>query len=316
MASLFDTGPGTPEPVAGPWAPQHIPTRRQLLADNLSAKLRQTRHAAAALAHPIRLARAVPVLAGVARLALSPARAPRTSLNRRVETGRQIRFLLLSLAAVKHAAHAHQGKVNDVVLAIWTGGLRHLLASRTEPVARLEPITTIPTSLRSAGDTGTTDNEFGAMSLPLPVWEADADRRLDLIVTRTREAKAGQLPAAAMGVIARLSATPLGRYFAAHQHAVNVEVTNVAGPPVPVYLFGARVLAILPIVGPVGNMGPVLCAFSYAGQLVLVVTADARGFPDLDVLMAGMAADGRALLGSHAASEPARARANTPDARR
>jgi len=304
MASLFDTGPGTPEPVAEPWAPQRIPTRWQLLADNLSAKLGQARRAAAALAHPIRLARAVPVLAGVARRVLSPSRAPRTSLNRRVETNRRIRFVRLSLAAVKRVAHTHQGKVNDVVLAIWTGGLRHLLASRTEPVARLEPITTIPTSSRPASESGTVGNEFGAMSLPLPVWEAGAERRLDLVVGRTREAKAGQHPAAAMGVIARLSATPLGRYLAAHQHAVNVQVTNVAGPPVPVYLFGARVLAILPIVGPVGNMGPVLCAFSYAGQLFLVVTADAHGFPDLDVLMAGMEADGRALLGSHADSEP------------
>jgi len=93
-----------------------------------------------------------------------------------------------------------------------------------------------------------------------------------------------------------VSATPLGQYFAAHQHAVSVEVTNVIGPPGPVYLFGARVLAILPIVGPVGNMGPVLCAFSYAGQLFLVVTADAHGFPDLDVLMAGMETEGRARL--------------------
>ena len=304
MASLFDTEPAAPEPVAGPWAPQRVPTRWQLLADNLAAKLRQARRAAAGLAHPIRLARTVPVLAGVARRALSPSRAPRTSLNRRVGTGRQIRFIRFSLAAVKHAAHTHQGTVNDVVLAIWTGGLRHLLASRAEPVARLEPITTIPTSSRSAGDTGTVDNEFGAMSLPLPVWEADAERRLDLIIGRTRQAKAAQHPALAMGVIGRLSATPLGRYLAAHQHAVNVEVTNVAGPPVPVYLFGAQVLAILPIVGPVGNLGPVLCAFSYAGQLFLVVTADAHGFPDLDVLMAGMAADGRALLGSHVGGEP------------
>jgi diacylglycerol O-acyltransferase len=315
MASLFDPEPGAPEPVAGPWAPEPVPARWQLLADNLSAKLRQARRPAAALAHPIRLARTIPVLAGVARRALSPSRAPRTSLNRRVETVRQIRFLRLSLTAVKHAAHAHQGKVNDVVLAIWTGGLRHLLASRAEPVEQLEPITTIPTSSRPPGD-GTVDNEFGAMSLPLPVWEADAERRLDLIIGRTRQAKAAQHPAAAMGVIAWLSATPLGRYLAAHQHAVNVEVTNVAGPPVPVYLFGAQVLAILPIVGPVGNMGPVLCAFSYAGQLFLVVTADAHGFPDLDVLMAGMAADGRALLGSHADSEPDRARADTPTARR
>jgi len=65
-----------------------------------------------------------------------------------------------------------------------------------------------------------------------------------------------------------------------------------------------RVLAILPIVGPVGNMGPVLCAFSYAGQLFLIVTADARGFPDLDVLMAGMESDGHALLGGNARPRP------------
>jgi WS/DGAT/MGAT family acyltransferase len=307
MASLFDTDPGTREPAAEPWAPQRVPTREQVLADNLSAKLRQARRAAVTLAHPIRIARAVHVRVRVVRQAVSPARAPRTSLNRRVEAGRRIQFLRLDLAAVKHVAHAHQGKVNDVVLTIWTGGLRHLLTSRAEPVARLEPITTVPASSRPASGGATAGNEFGAMSLPLPVCEADAERRLNLIVGRTREAKAKQHPAAAMGMIARLSAPPLGRFFAAHQHAVNVEVTNVTGPPVPVHLFGARILAILPIVGPVGNMGPVLCAFSYAGQLYLVVTADAHGFPDLDVLMAGMESDGRALLDNHADREPASA---------
>jgi len=262
MASLFDAEPGAPEPVSKPWAPQRVPKRSLLLADNLSMQMARARRAAATLAYPIQLGKALHVRAGVARRALSPARAPRTSLNRRVETGHRIGFLSLNLAAVKHVAHAYQGKVNDVVLTIWTGGLRHLLVSRAEPVARLEPITTVPTSSRTASSTGTIDNEFGAMSLPLPVWEADVERRLDLIIGRTRDAKAGQHPAAVMGLLAGLSATPLGRYFAVHQHAVNVEVTNVIGPPGPVYLFGARVLAILPIVGPVGNMGPVLCAFS------------------------------------------------------
>ena len=138
------------------------------------------------------------------------------------------------------------------------------------------------------------------MALPLPVWQADVEHHLDLTIGRTRDAKAGQHPAAVMGLLAGLSATPLGRYFAAHQRALNVEVTNVIGPPGPLYLFGARVLAILPIVGPVGNVGLVLCAFSYAGQLNLVVTADAHGFPDLDVLMAGMETEGRALLGGDA----------------
>ena len=323
MAALFDAEPGAPEPgapepVSKPWMPQRIPKRSQLLADNLSMQMARVRRAGATLAHPIQLAKALHVLAGVARRALRPARAPGTSLNRRVETGRRIRFLPLNLAAVKHVAHAHQGKVNDVVLTIWTGGLRHLLVSRAEPVARLEPITTVPTSSRTASSTGTIDNEFGAMSLPLPVWQADVERRLDLIIDRTRDAKAGQHPAAVMGLLAGLSATPLGRYFAAHQRAVNVEVTNVIGPPGPVYLFGARALAILPIVGPVGNVGLILCAFSYAGQLFLVVTADAHGFPDLDVLMAGLETEGRALLTTSGLSTIGRgaARGLLPDVKR
>jgi diacylglycerol O-acyltransferase / wax synthase len=316
MASLFDAEPDAPDPAVQPWVPQPVPERSQLLLDNLSAKMAHARRGALALAHPVRLAKGLRVLAGAARPALSPARAPRTSLNRRVQPGRRIRSARLDLAAVKHAAHAHQGTVNDVVLTIWAGGLRHLLVSRAEPVERLELVTTVPTSSRPAGDTGTIDNEFGAISVPLPAWQADAGRRLDLIAARTRQAKAGQHPAAAMGLLARLSATPLGRYLAGHQHAVNVEVTNVTGPPVPVYLFGAPVLAVLPIVGPVGNMGPVLCAFSYAGQLFLVVTADAHGFPDLGVLMAGMEADGRALLDRPAGNEPAGAAAGTPAAGR
>ena len=69
------------------------------------------------------------------------------------------------------------------------------------------------------------------------------------------------------------------------------------GPPVPVYLFGARVLEILPIIELVGNIGLTLCAFSYAGEISLVVTADEHAFPDLDVLMEGMKRDWQLLAG-------------------
>jgi len=87
-----------------------------------------------------------------------------------------------------------------------------------------------------------------------------------------------------------------------------VLVTNVIGPPAPVYLLGARILEIVPIIQLLGNIGLTLCAFSYAGQLVLVVTADANGFPDLDVLLAGMRHDWHALIGGQAA-EPGTASA-------
>jgi len=108
--------------------------------------------------------------------------------------------------------------------------------------------------------------------------------------------KATQQPAAIAGFMAALAATPLARPFTTHQRTNNVLVTNVPGPPVPMYMFGARVVEILPIVELVGNVGLVLCAFSYAGRLSLVVTADATGFPDLDVLVDGMEREWDALV--------------------
>ena len=73
------------------------------------------------------------------------------------------------------------------------------------------------------------------------------------------------------------------------------------GPQVPVYVLGARILAILPILQLVGNVGLVVCAFSYAGDVFLTVTADRTSFPDLDTLMAGMEEDWTRLAGGRAA---------------
>jgi hypothetical protein len=53
----------------------------------------------------------------------------------------------------------------------------------------------------------------------------------------------------------------------------------------------------VPIIDLAGNVGLILCAFSYAGQVFLAVTADASAFPDPDVLMAGMEREWHALIG-------------------
>ncbi len=298
MRSLFDFAPDAPDPASVPWAPEPIPGRWSLLADNISGKIRTVGRGVATLAHPRRVVRGARVLVQVVRKSLGVKGAPRTSLNLPVRAGRRIRFLRLDLATMKDAAHAHEGKVNDVVLALWSGGLRDLLASRGEPVAGVEPTTGLAVSTRSATD-GTIDNQVGTIVLPLPVWEADVQRRLDLVISTTRKSKAQQRPAAIMSALAGLVATPVGRYLMLHQRATSVFVTNVIGPPVPVYVLGARILDIVPIPDLTGNVGLSLCAFSYSGQIFLVVTADAAGFPDLDVLMAGMERDWHALTGGH-----------------
>ena len=298
MSSLFDLAPDTPDPVTAPWTPQPIPGARLLLADSLSRRLCSIRRGLAILAHPRRLASAARVFVLVVRRAFGTQGAVGTSLNRVVRPGRHVRFLRLDLQELKGVAHAHGGKVNDAVLDVWSGGLRRLLLSRGEPVAGVELMASLPVSTRSASDTRTIDNQTGQIVLPLPIGEPEPHRRLDRIVARTSTAKTGMQAAAIMGVLVRVSSTPVGRYLNTHQRAVNMIVSNVVGPPLPMYVLGARIIDIVPILQLVGNLALTLCAFSYAGTVFLAVTADARGFPDVDVLVDGMEREWRLLTAS------------------
>jgi diacylglycerol O-acyltransferase / wax synthase len=63
--------------------------------------------------------------------------------------------------------------------------------------------------------------------------------------------------------------------------------TNVAGPPVPLYLVGARLLELFPVMPVVGNLTLVV-VLSYAGQLNFAAAADQDSCPDLDVLTHGV----------------------------
>jgi diacylglycerol O-acyltransferase / wax synthase len=296
LGSLLDLQPDAPDPPRAPWAPEPVPETLSLVADNLSGKVRTLGSAAAMLAHPLRLAEGARARVRAAREPLRRADALRTSINQVVRSRRRLGFLRMDLGAMKSAAHVHGAKVNDVVLNVWSGGLRALMLHRNEPTSGIELITNMPVSLRRAGGGETIGNEWGAVAVPLPVWEPDALRRLDLIAETTRMVKTEQEPALTAGFLAVMSAMPLAKYFSAHQHSVNVRVSNVIGPPVPVYALGARVLDVLPIMRLFGNVGLVVCAFSYAGQISLVVTADASAFPDLDVLMKGMERDWHALI--------------------
>jgi WS/DGAT/MGAT family acyltransferase len=293
MGSLFDFEPDVADPPPVPSMRQPIPNGMSLLADNVSSKVRALGHTMAGLAHPERALDAIRVFSQVLMKSVGVMGAPRSSLNQPVREGRRVRFLRMDLASMKDAAHAHGGKVNDVVLTLWSGGLRELLDARGELLTG--DLTTGMAVSTRVGSDATIDNQAGTVVLPLPTSEAAVERRLGLIIGTTRRVKDRQRPAAIMGAVVGLTATPLGRYFLLHQRATNVFSTNVVGPSAPAYVLGARVMDILPMVDLGGNVGLSLCAFSYAGTVSLVVTADAEAFPDLDVLMAGMERDWHAL---------------------
>jgi diacylglycerol O-acyltransferase / wax synthase len=304
MASLFDVEAAAPDPDPSRWRPAPIPGAWTLFADNLTTKVRRMGRALAALAHPVELVAGWRVISMVARRTLGEHGAARTSITQPVHAGRQIHVLRLDRTAMKRVGHAHEGTLNDVLLELLTAGLRQLLASRGELNPSIELTAGESVSLRSAADPGTVGNQVGTIVLALPTWEPDAERRLERIVAQTRSAKARpRRPAAIMDMIVSLAGSPIGRYLFLHQRASNVLVTNVPGPPRPLFVLGARLLDVLPIPPLMGNVGLALAAFSYTSHVSLVVTTDAGAFPDVDVLMAAMDRDWQTLSGA-AVTEP------------
>jgi diacylglycerol O-acyltransferase len=71
---------------------------------------------------------------------------------------------------------------------------------------------------------------------------------------------------------------------AARTRVVNLVVSNVPGPRVPMYVAGARLLAQYPIM-PIGEtMGLSIAVTSLAGTMAFGITADWDTLPDIEAL--------------------------------
>jgi hypothetical protein len=211
-----------------------------------------------------------------------------TSLNRVIGPERNIALLRADLAAARGTAHAHGGTVNDLLLTATAGGLRALLAARAEEVEVVRVY--VPVSLRprlrvDAGEA----NMISQMVVPLPVGIADPGLRLEAIAAQT--AKRKDVPRPSLGA---LFANPLlAALFLRlmRRNPVNVETADIPGPPLPVYFAGARVLEVAPLLNLIGTVTLGVGALSYAGQLGMMVIADADAVPDLPVFAGAVQAD-------------------------
>jgi WS/DGAT/MGAT family acyltransferase len=286
IASLLDMEPGAADPPAAAWRPEPPPPILSLLADSVRCRAAS---AASLLGHPLRLARGVGSAAPDTAAALRGfTAAPRTSLSALPGSARLIRVVHLDLERARAIAHAHAGKVNDVVLAVVAGGVRELLAGRGELVDGMELRVSVPAALRRAGVARELGNAVGVIVVSLPVSEPDPIRRLERIAAASVAAKAAHHPAYVQDLMSCLAAAGLALPLARRQRMVNFFVTNVPGPRDALYLLGARIEAVLPVTGLAGNVTITVAALSYRGRLEVAIDADAAACPDVDVLVAGM----------------------------
>ncbi len=288
FGALLDLAADAATPVAPPWTPTPSPTAGELLHDNLHRRLHGLGRAGSSLAHPARTLRQARRAWPTWREFLAEQRAPRTSLNRPIGAERRLAIVGSPLEVAKQIAHAHHAKVNDVVLAAVAGGLREQLRHRGEPVERLTLRAMVPISLHQEQPGQARGNQDGWMVVPLPLGEPDAARRLDLIAAETAVRKHRAHPQVGSGIFQFALAQRAFLRLFARQRLVNVSVTNVAGPPVPLYLAGAQLLELFPVVSPVANLTLVVAVLSYAGRLNLTAVADRDGCGDVEVFARGV----------------------------
>jgi diacylglycerol O-acyltransferase len=288
FGSLLDLSADAPDPEAQPWTPAPAPTWFELLGDNLRRRRDQLRRGWSALAHPGSSLRVARQTLPAWREVLAERPAPHTSLNRPVGTDRRLALVRSRLDLAKQIAHGQQAKVNDVLLAAIAGGLRRLLAGRGEDVGDLvqRAMVTITDHQDQAG--GVQGNKPGWMMVPLPVGEPDAVSRLRSVARETAARKRRARPEAGSGIFRFLVGQRVWYRMFPRQRSVNLVVSNVPGPPVPLYLAGARVLEVFPLMPPMGNLTLVVAALSYAGQLNITAAADRDSFADLQVFVNGL----------------------------
>lgn len=265
MVHLFDleAEPApVPPPPEGRWEGEPVPSDTALVAGALLQRLTQ----------PAKMIKAVRNTAGsvvdvVNQLrggsdAALPLTGPRTKFSGALTPHRSVAFGRTSLDDFKAVKDAFGVKVNDVVLAACTMALRQWLIDHDDlPDKPL--VASVPVSVRTEQQKGETNNRVSAMFASLPVHLEDPVAQLRQIHERMNSAKelhdalgADMLqdwaeffgPAIFTRAMRLYSSMRLADR---HPPIHNLVISNVPGPPFPLYTSGARVVSTYP-------MGPVL----------------------------------------------------------
>jgi diacylglycerol O-acyltransferase / wax synthase len=219
--------------------------------------------------------------------------APHSSLNVPIGGRRRVRAVRADLAQIKAIKRELGGTVNDVILGAVTGGLRTLLLERNEPPPSAGLRAMVPVNMRSGAQRFGLGNKVSSLFVHLPVAEPDAERRYLLTVAGAEDLKRSGQAAGGTGLIALGGLAPpvLHSVFARSVFATrlfNLTVTNVPGPQMPLYAFGARMEEVLPLVPLAAGHALGVAVVSYDGRVFFGLAGDERAMPDLDTFARGI----------------------------
>jgi hypothetical protein len=186
----------------------------------------------------------------------------------------------MAFADVKALRRTLGCTVNDVVLTAVTGAIRGLMQRRQVNPVRLDFRVSTPVNVRRERGSQETGNYVSSwvVRLPLalekPLDQLEAIRRTTSSLRETDEAGAVKF------VIGMLDALGLSVQDLS-VGTMNAIVTNVPGPPFPLYMLGAELRQMVPIAPLIENLGLSIGVLTYNGRLLWGFNADADRIPDL-----------------------------------
>lgn len=229
------------------------------------------------------------------RLGLQPGRlpipftAPRTRLNSVVTRARRAAIGELPLDALVTISKSTDTTLNDVIVTICDIALNRYLRRHHQP-ASAPLVAQMPVSLRR-DDNDEMGNQLAILPVTLGQAGQDPVRRLKTVSRSCAEVKrdaAAMSPTAvsvytlAMQGVAQASEMvgvaeslpPLG----------NILISNVPGPRVPLYLWGARMMSSYPMSAIPPGLSMNITVFSYDNKLDIGVIAGYDAVPDVGVI--------------------------------
>ncbi|MBM7366529.1 WS/DGAT/MGAT family O-acyltransferase [Gordonia hydrophobica] len=231
-----------------------------------------------------------------------PLTAPRTSFNGTITGDRVIATADMDLSDVKAVRRATGATVNDIVLSIAGGALREYLIDRDElPESSL--LATVPVSVRGESKHDGGANKVSALFTRLGTDIEDPMERLTSIAADNKNAKdhhnaisADTLQDWAEFAAPRTFGLAVRAYAGmrlAEKHPVihNLVISNVPGPPIPLYFAGARIDGMYPL-GPVFHgAGVNITVLSNNGLIHVGIIACERSIRNPDKLVAKFPAE-------------------------
>ena len=252
------------------------------------------------LAHPYEARKGLAdaaALAGSVRRQVLVTEPSRSELLRPRSLGRRFEVCQVPLDAVKRAASALGGSVNDLFVTAVAGALGSYHDRMGEPCDELRMA--MPVNLRTdRGDQA--GNNFAPSRVLVPLGPKDPAARFELVRERLDAVKREPALGAAgslAGLLAALPTALLVTLTRSQARTIDFATSNLRGSPVDLYMGGARIAASFPM-GPRTGCALNVTLLSYKGSLDLGLNLDPASVTDPPALLECLDESFAALLAS------------------